>query len=57
MSIGLAKTKTLAKLRIELSKKSQYPYLKIDNHSIFELRSKKLADYILQRTNVTIFGA
>ena len=39
-------------MRIELSKKSQYPYLKIDNHSIFELRSKKLADYILQRTNV-----
>ena len=53
VSIGLAKTKTLAKLANRfIKKKSQYPYLKIDNHSIFELRSKKLADYILQRTNV-----
>ena len=53
VSIGLAKTKTLAKIANRvIKKKSQYPYLKIDNHSIFELRSKKLADYILQRTNV-----
>ena len=53
VSIGLAKTKTLAKIANRvIKKKSQYPYLKIDNHSIFELRSKKLVDYILQRTNV-----
>ena len=55
VSIGLAKTKTLAKIANRvIKKKSQYPYLKIDNHSIFELRSKKLADYILQRTNVPV---
>ena len=35
-----------------LKKKNQYPCLKIDDHSIFELRSKKLTDYVLQKTNV-----
>ena len=53
VSIGLAKTKTLAKIANRvIKKKSQYPYLKIDNHSIFELRSKKFTDYVLQKTNV-----
>ena len=53
VSIGLAKTKTLAKIANRvIKKKSQYPYLKIDNYSIFELRSKKLTDYVLQKTNV-----
>ena len=53
MSIGLAKTKTLAKIANRVvKKKSQYPDLEIDNHSIFELRSKKFTDYVLQQTNV-----
>ena len=53
VSIGLAKTKTLAKIANRVvKKKTQYPYLKIDDHSIFELRSKKFTDYVLQKTNV-----
>jgi len=53
VSIGLAKTKTLAKIANRvIKKKTQYPCLKIDDHSIFELRSKKLTDYVLQKTNV-----
>ena len=53
VSIGLAKTKTLAKVANRvIKKKPQYPYLKIDNYSIFELRSEKLTDYVLQKTNV-----
>jgi len=53
VSIGLAKTKTLAKIANRvIKKKPQYPYFKIDNHSIFELRSKKFIDYVLQKTNV-----
>ena len=53
VSIGLAKTKTLAKIANRvIKKKNQYPYLKIDDHSVFELRSKKFTDYVLQKTNV-----
>ena len=53
VSIGLAKTKTLAKIANRVvKKKPQYPYLKIDDHSIFELGSKKITDYVLQKTNV-----
>ncbi len=53
VSIGLAKTKTLAKIANRvIKKKTQYPYFKIDDHSIFELRSKKFTDYVLQQTNV-----
>ena len=53
VSIGLAKTKTLAKIANRvIKKKKQYPYLKIDDHSIFELRFKKFTDYVLQKTNV-----
>mgnify|MGYP001333407229 FL=1 len=53
VSIGLAKTKTLAKIANRvIKKKTEYPYLKIDDYSIFELGSKKLTDYVLQKTNV-----
>ena len=53
VSIGLAKTKTLAKIANRvIKKKNHYPYFKIDDHSIFELRSKKFTDYVLQQTNV-----
>ena len=53
VSIGLAKTKTLAKIANRvIKKKLQYPYLKIDDNSVFELRSKKIIDYVLQKTNV-----
>ena len=53
VSIGLAKTKTLAKISNRVIKKRKdYPDLSIDYHNVLETKSEKELNYILKNTDV-----
>ncbi len=58
VSIGLAKTKTLAKVANRVIKKiDNYPNLKIDYKNVLELKSQQITNYILKNTDVeSIWG-
>ena len=51
VSIGLAKTKTLAKIANRVIKKDQYKELKLNYLNVFELNSSQ-EKYVLENTNV-----
>ncbi len=53
VSIGLAKTKTLAKIANKVAKKKdKYPGLNVNFDNVVELKSRNITDYILKKTLV-----
>ena len=53
VSIGIAKTKTLAKITNRvIKKKLKYPNLEISYNNVLEIKSEKDMSYILENTNV-----